>query len=271
MKDDHFSTDFGHQKSRDGENTRGSYYVRLPDGRLQKVTYYVDGDSGFVAEVSYEGEARQQLKELKESPTPTRTSYNKHDSEESKESYAPTKASYRSRESEESRESYSHTSVSYQSLQSKESQEVAVHDAPPKRIRKDHKTAHVYPRPTRTPGQANVQQRPVIAKPSRRRPNHSSEESHTYSPSKSSRVSGSSLRPKRIDPEEKESHEIPHSRSSTSSSENRRAKDSRETSLPDPSFIPHDSYEAPIYIPHYTRSATTSYLPENLLQEDFAK
>lgn len=30
----------------------------LADGRLQKVTYYVEGDSGFVAQVSYEGEAR---------------------------------------------------------------------------------------------------------------------------------------------------------------------------------------------------------------------
>ncbi|XP_076061351.1 uncharacterized protein LOC143037122 [Oratosquilla oratoria] len=58
VKDEESYNDFGHQEARDDEHTQGSYYVQLPDGRLQKVTYYVDGDSGFVAEVSYEGEAR---------------------------------------------------------------------------------------------------------------------------------------------------------------------------------------------------------------------
>ncbi|XP_076061348.1 uncharacterized protein LOC143037118 [Oratosquilla oratoria] len=58
VKDEETANDFGHQEARDDENTQGSYFVQLPDGRLQKVTYYVDGDSGFIAEVSYEGEAR---------------------------------------------------------------------------------------------------------------------------------------------------------------------------------------------------------------------
>ncbi|XP_076060309.1 pro-resilin-like [Oratosquilla oratoria] len=58
VKDDDSGNDFGHQEARDGDRTDGSYYVYLPDGRLQKVTYYVDGDSGFVANVEYEGEAR---------------------------------------------------------------------------------------------------------------------------------------------------------------------------------------------------------------------
>ncbi|XP_042866863.1 cuticle protein 7-like [Penaeus japonicus] len=49
--------DFGHQEARDGDNTQGSYYVQLPDGRLQRVTYTVNGDSGYVADVTYEGEA----------------------------------------------------------------------------------------------------------------------------------------------------------------------------------------------------------------------
>nr|XP_027227495.1 cuticle protein 19.8-like [Penaeus vannamei] len=57
VKDDYSGNDFGHQEARDGYNTQGSYYVLLPDGRLQKVTYTVNGDSGYVAEVSYEGEA----------------------------------------------------------------------------------------------------------------------------------------------------------------------------------------------------------------------
>ncbi|XP_047471363.1 pro-resilin-like [Penaeus chinensis] len=58
--------DFGHQETRDGANTQGSYYVLLPDGRLQRVTCTVNGDSGYVADVTYEGEAQY--------PTP-QTSY----------------------------------------------------------------------------------------------------------------------------------------------------------------------------------------------------
>ncbi|CAL4093063.1 unnamed protein product, partial [Meganyctiphanes norvegica] len=58
VKDDYSGNDFGHNEARDGYNTEGSYYVALPDGRLQKVTYTVNGDSGYVAEVTYEGEAQ---------------------------------------------------------------------------------------------------------------------------------------------------------------------------------------------------------------------
>ncbi|XP_063600981.1 pro-resilin-like [Penaeus indicus] len=56
VSDDSSSNEFGHQETRDGDLTQGSYYVQLPDGRLQTVKYYVDGDSGYVAEVNYEGE-----------------------------------------------------------------------------------------------------------------------------------------------------------------------------------------------------------------------
>jgi len=57
VSDDSSSNEFGHQEARDGDDTQGSYYVQLPDGRLQTVKYFVDGDSGYVAEVNYEGEA----------------------------------------------------------------------------------------------------------------------------------------------------------------------------------------------------------------------
>ncbi|XP_068210671.1 pro-resilin-like [Palaemon carinicauda] len=50
--------DFGHQEARDGDNTQGSYYVQLPDGRLQKVSFFVDGDDGYIADVTYSGEAQ---------------------------------------------------------------------------------------------------------------------------------------------------------------------------------------------------------------------
>ncbi|XP_064122599.1 pro-resilin-like [Macrobrachium nipponense] len=53
VSDDSSSNEFGHEESRDGDDTRGSYYVELPDGRLQTVRYFVEGDSGYVAEVTY--------------------------------------------------------------------------------------------------------------------------------------------------------------------------------------------------------------------------
>merc|ERR1719187_2583705 len=58
VKDDYSSNDFGHKESRNGEHNDGKYYVVLPDGRLQTVTYTVDGYSGYVPNVEYTGEAK---------------------------------------------------------------------------------------------------------------------------------------------------------------------------------------------------------------------
>ncbi|XP_063601423.1 cuticle protein 7-like [Penaeus indicus] len=58
VKHDDSGNDFRHQEARDGEDTQGSYYVQLPDGRLQTVRYIVDGHDGYVADVNYEDEAR---------------------------------------------------------------------------------------------------------------------------------------------------------------------------------------------------------------------
>ncbi|XP_069164109.1 cuticle protein 19-like [Procambarus clarkii] len=58
VKDDASGNDFGQDETRDGPNTQGSYYVLLPDGRLEKVTYTVNGDSGYVAQVTYEGQVQ---------------------------------------------------------------------------------------------------------------------------------------------------------------------------------------------------------------------
>ena len=44
-------------EERDGDLTAGSYSVALPDGRVQTVNYRVTADSGYVADVSYTGEA----------------------------------------------------------------------------------------------------------------------------------------------------------------------------------------------------------------------
>ena len=75
VKDEYSGNDFGQQESRDGYNPQGSYYVALPDGRLQKVTYSVNGDSGFIADVSYVGEA-QFPKQASKGYAPPPPSYN---------------------------------------------------------------------------------------------------------------------------------------------------------------------------------------------------
>ncbi|XP_076061311.1 uncharacterized protein LOC143037084 [Oratosquilla oratoria] len=89
VEDEESGNDFGHQEERDGDRTEGSYYVQLPDGRLQKVTYYVDGDSGYVAEVTYEGEAHY--------PEPESTEEEEEEEEEEERrgySYAPPRSFY---------------------------------------------------------------------------------------------------------------------------------------------------------------------------------
>ncbi|XP_071551225.1 pro-resilin-like [Panulirus ornatus] len=70
VKDDYSGNDFGQQESRDGYDTQGSYYVLLPDGRLQKVGYTVIGDAGYVADVTYEGEAQYPAHQPAYTPAP---------------------------------------------------------------------------------------------------------------------------------------------------------------------------------------------------------
>merc|ERR1712106_905492 len=59
VNDDYTGTSFQANEAREGVPTSGSYSVALPDGRTQTVTYRVaDGYSGYVADVSYSGEAQ---------------------------------------------------------------------------------------------------------------------------------------------------------------------------------------------------------------------
>ena len=46
-------------QSLDGDSVTGTYQVRLPDGRLQTVTYTAGPNQGFVAHVSYQGEEQR--------------------------------------------------------------------------------------------------------------------------------------------------------------------------------------------------------------------
>ena len=57
VDDDESGLDFGHKESSDGAVVTGTYYVQLPDGRMETVNYKADAN-GYVAEVSYEGEAK---------------------------------------------------------------------------------------------------------------------------------------------------------------------------------------------------------------------
>lgn len=57
VDDEASGLDFGHKESSDGAVVTGTYYVLLPDGRMETVNYKAD-DNGYVAEVSYEGEAK---------------------------------------------------------------------------------------------------------------------------------------------------------------------------------------------------------------------
>ena len=47
------AVNFGEEKSGGGDAAKGSYYVSLPDGRLQTVQYVVDPAGGYVVDVSY--------------------------------------------------------------------------------------------------------------------------------------------------------------------------------------------------------------------------
>ncbi|XP_042235001.1 adult-specific cuticular protein ACP-20-like [Homarus americanus] len=57
VADQYTGTDFGHTEHSDGNVVKGRYYVRLPDGRKQIVTYTADHHNGYQAQVSYEGHA----------------------------------------------------------------------------------------------------------------------------------------------------------------------------------------------------------------------
>merc|ERR1711997_356655 len=54
---DDIGNDFNQQEQSDGNTITGQYSVLLPDGRIQTVTYSVRPETGFVAEVTYTGEA----------------------------------------------------------------------------------------------------------------------------------------------------------------------------------------------------------------------
>jgi len=67
------NNNFGHKESRTASLTNGVYYVALPDGRLQTVTYVVDGYGGYVPVVEYSGEAQYPPEPAPYKPAPLPT------------------------------------------------------------------------------------------------------------------------------------------------------------------------------------------------------
>ncbi|CAB3382584.1 Hypothetical predicted protein [Cloeon dipterum] len=57
VHDDHTKDIHSHKESRKGDRTDGEYSLVEPDGTIRTVKYYVDGKSGFVAEVIRSGHA----------------------------------------------------------------------------------------------------------------------------------------------------------------------------------------------------------------------
>lgn len=53
MKDGYYNN-YGQYETREGDYTKGFYWIGLPDGRIQTVDYYVDKHYGFIADVKYE-------------------------------------------------------------------------------------------------------------------------------------------------------------------------------------------------------------------------
>jgi hypothetical protein len=59
VADDYSHVAFNAAEANDGTGVvEGSYSVNLPDGRIQTVTYHANDLEGYVAEVSYSGEAQ---------------------------------------------------------------------------------------------------------------------------------------------------------------------------------------------------------------------
>ena len=57
VADDYSKSIFNAQEASKAGVVTGSYSVHLPDGRIQTVTYTADHTNGFIADVSYSGEA----------------------------------------------------------------------------------------------------------------------------------------------------------------------------------------------------------------------
>ena len=68
MKGDAAGLDFGQDETKNEDSVKGFYYALLPDDRKQTVTYEINGDSGYVAHVSYDEEDDHHSNEIETNP-----------------------------------------------------------------------------------------------------------------------------------------------------------------------------------------------------------
>ncbi|XP_050726049.1 pro-resilin-like isoform X2 [Eriocheir sinensis] len=54
VQDKYKGNDFGHEEQSNGNSVTGRYYVLLPDGRRQVVSYTADHQRGYIATITYE-------------------------------------------------------------------------------------------------------------------------------------------------------------------------------------------------------------------------
>ncbi|XP_064099719.1 cuticle protein 19-like isoform X2 [Macrobrachium nipponense] len=57
IRDEYTGNDFGHEETSNGDAVTGRYYVLLPDGRRQVVSYVADHHRGYIATITYENVA----------------------------------------------------------------------------------------------------------------------------------------------------------------------------------------------------------------------
>lgn len=69
MRDHQSGDDFSHSQAHDGKATQGEYRVKLPDGRVQVVSYTAD-NKGYRADVRYDGEKTENKNVYRDPPLP---------------------------------------------------------------------------------------------------------------------------------------------------------------------------------------------------------
>ena len=68
VNDDYAGVNFNANENRNNYDTTGKYSVLLPDGRTQTVTYTVNAYDGYVADVQYDGYAKEYVPAPKPAP-----------------------------------------------------------------------------------------------------------------------------------------------------------------------------------------------------------